>query len=172
MSFEPNKHRGQNVNAMESEFFVDTDVQVVDADAQVVPEEPLASVDIDTEDHLSPESDALSWRKPSLVSKETWSMLARQFSPLLVPLPFAILVFLFTLPATLQGPPTHPSALVMSMLLLALVILQGTLLYLAGANDTLWLLSIASGYVLFVALGVGAVFSWVLALVILAALVV
>lgn len=181
MSFEQDEHRTQNVNAMGFEFFVDADAQVVDADphlvdarAQMVADEQLADAAIDTEDHLAPdtESDILHWRKPPLMSKETLGSLAQQFSPLLVPLPFAGLIFLLTLPATLQGPPNHPAPLVMGMLLLALAILQGTLLYFAGANKTLWLLDTIGGYALFIALGIGAAFGWVPALATLVALVV
>ena len=74
--------------------------------------------DIDTDDLLEPdtESDLLHWSRPPLLSKETLRTVARQLSPVLVPLPFALLVFLFTLPATLQGPPAHPSVLVTGML--------------------------------------------------------
>ncbi len=159
MSFEQDENRAQDANALEFEFFVDADAHVVEADQF---EDAL----IDTEDHLSPdtESDVLHWSKPSLISKETLGTIARQFSPLLVPLPFASLVFLFTLPATLLGPPDHPALPVMGILLLALAILQGTLLYFAGASDTLWLLYTVCGYALFVTLGVGAAFGWTPAL--------
>lgn len=116
--------------------------------------------DIDTDNLPEPDttSDLLSWSRAPLLSKETLRTVARQLSPVLVPLPFALLVFLFTLPATLQGPPAHPSVPVMGMLLLALTILQGTLLYFAGSNDTLWLLYIACGYALFIVAGAFAVF--------------
>jgi hypothetical protein len=129
--------------------------------------------DIDTDDLLEPdtESDLLHWGRPPLLSKETLRTVARQLSPVLVPLPFALLVFLFTLPATLQGPPAHPSVLVTGMLLLALTILQGTLLYFAGSNDTLWMLYIACGYALFIVAGVFAAFGPTTALVALGVLI-
>jgi hypothetical protein len=129
--------------------------------------------DIDTDDLLEPdtESDLLHWSRPPLLSKETLRTVARQLSPVIVPLPFALLVFLFTLPATLQGPPAHPSVLVTGMLLLALTILQGTLLYFAGSNDTLWMLYIACGYALFIVAGVFAVFGPTTALVALGVLI-
>jgi regulator of protease activity HflC (stomatin/prohibitin superfamily) len=116
--------------------------------------------EIDTDDLPEPDttSDLLPWNRAPLLSKETLRTVARQFSPVLVPLPFALLVFLFTLPATFQGPPAHPSVLVMGTLLVALTILQGALLYFAGSNDTLWILYIAGGYALFIVLGVFAVF--------------
>ncbi|HEX4715244.1 MAG TPA: SPFH domain-containing protein [Ktedonobacteraceae bacterium] len=127
----------------------------------------------DTDNLLTPdtESDLLQWTRPALVSKETLGTFARQFSPVLIPLPFALLVFLFTLPATLQGPPAHPSLLVMGILLLALMILQGTLLYFAGSNDTLWLLYIALGYALFIIGGVFGVLGPMAALITLGVLV-
>lgn len=111
---------------------------------------------IDTDDLLTPdtESDLLQWTRPAFISKETLGPFARQFSPVLVPLPFALLIFLATLPATLQGPPAHPSVLVTGILLLALTILQGTLLYFAGSNDTLWMLYVACGYALFIMCGI------------------
>ena len=142
--------------------------------ASMLPDEddrPLAE-DIDTDD-LEPdtESDLLQWSRPPLLSKETLRTVARQLSPVLVPLPFALLVFLFTLPATLQGPPAHPSVLVTGILLLALTILQGTLLYFAGSNDTLWMVYIACGYALFIVAGVFAVFGPMTALVTLGVLI-
>lgn len=168
MSFESEELRTQQTNAMEFAASVNAEAPViVDADAAVRTGQPFVEADIDTEDHLAPdtESDILySEDRPSLISKETLGAFVRQFSPLLVPVPFALLIFLFTLPATLQGPPAHPSSLVMGVLLLAATILQGTLLYIAGASDVFWFLSVVGGYVLFVALGVGAVFGLVPAL--------
>lgn len=176
MSFEQDE---QQANTMEFAIpvnaaqMVDADVQIVTEDQQAMAEDPFVEEGVDTEDHLSPdtESDMLQWSKPPLLGKDTLNSIIRQFSPLLVPLPFAILVFLFTLPATLQGPPDHPAPAVMGLLLLALAILQGTLLYFAGSNDTLWVLCTVSGYVLFVTLGVGATFGWMLALILLIVLV-
>lgn len=174
MSFEHYEQRAHEPNAQQFEYYIETDAQVVDTDAQILEDEPLEDADViseedaqivpdieaETDEYLAPdtESDLLSRRAPSLLGKETLLTLARQLSPLLVPLPFAALVFLFTLPATLQGPPAHPSPLIMGILLVALAILQGTLLYFAGENDTLWLLSTIGGYALFVTLGIGAVF--------------
>ena len=152
MSFEQEENRAQQMNAMEFEFIVDTD-------AQIIEDEPFVDASVETDEHLSPDTESdLHWRKPALISKETLGTFARQLSFLLVPLPFAALVFLFTLPATLQGPPAHPAPLVMGLLLAALAILQGTLLYFAGDNDTFWLLSTVGGYALFVTLGIGAAF--------------
>lgn len=167
MSSDQDTNRAVWQDAGEMEFSANTGTQSTGDDQ-------LAAETIDTDDLDTPdtESDLLHWTRQPLISKETLGTVARQFSPLLIPLPFALLVFLFTLPATLQGPPGHPSTLVMGMLLLALTILQGTLLYFAGSNDTLWLLSIMCGYALFIVAGVFAVFGITTALVSLGILVV
>lgn len=81
----------------------------------------------------------------------------RRFSPLLVPLPFAILIFLFTLPFALRGQSYLPP-LPLGVLLIALVVMQGTLLYYAGSNDTYWTLFAIIGYALFLVVGTLAIF--------------
>lgn len=138
-----------------------------DVDDQFVDEE------LDTDDLLEPdtESDLLQWTKPPLVSKETLGTLGRQLAFILIPIPFALLVFGITLPATLQGLPAHhPSVLIMAILLLAITILQSTLLYFAGSNDTLLTLYILGGYALFILAGVFAAFGPLAALIALAVL--
>lgn len=130
--------------------------------------EQLVDDAINTDDLVAPdtESDLLQWSSPPpLVSKETLGTFWRQFTPILVPLPFGLLVFLATLPATMQGMAAqHPSVLIMAILLLALMVLQGTLLYFAGSNDTLLTLYIVGGYTLFIVAGVFAAFGVVPAL--------
>ncbi len=81
----------------------------------------------------------------------------RRFSPVLVPLPFAILIFLFTLPFALRGLAFLP-LLPLGVLLIALVVMQGTLLYYAGTNDTYWTLFVIIGYALFLVVGTLAIF--------------
>src|SRR6266487_5403747 len=81
----------------------------------------------------------------------------RRFSPVLVPLPFAILIFLFTLPFALRGQAFLP-LLPLGVLLIALVVMQGTLLYYAGSNDTYWTLCVIIGYALFLVVGTLAIF--------------
>ena len=81
----------------------------------------------------------------------------RRFSPILVPLPFAILIFLFTLPFALRGLATLP-LLPLAVLLIALVVMQGTMLYYAGSNDTYWTLFVIIGYALFLVVGTLAIF--------------
>jgi len=127
----------------------------------------------DTDDLLTPdtESDLLQWTRQPLVSKETLGTLARQLSPVLVPLPFAVIVFFLSRLLSFPGPAFLP-ALATGILLLALAILQGTLLYFAGSNDTIWLLYIAGGYALFLLAGVFAAFGVVASLVTLGLLLV
>src|SRR5260370_6680450 len=89
--------------------------------------------------------------------------LARRFSPVVVLLAIAVLVFHFTLPVALRVQayvPVRP----MGVLLIALVVMQGTLLYyadsndIAGPNDMLWTLYVIIGYVLFLLVGTLAIF--------------
>ncbi len=98
--------------------------------------------------------------------KDRFSQIVRRFSPVLVPLPFAILIFLFTLPFTLRGQSYLPP-LPLAVLLIALVIMQGTLLYYAGSNDTYWTLFVIIGYALFLVVGTLAIFGFVASLILL-----
>jgi regulator of protease activity HflC (stomatin/prohibitin superfamily) len=96
---------------------------------------------------------------------------ARRFSPVLVPLPFAVLIFLFSLPFALRGQTAIP-LLPLGILLIALVVMQGTLLYYAGSNDTYWILWVVIGYALFVVVGTLAIFGLGAALILLIVLLV
>jgi regulator of protease activity HflC (stomatin/prohibitin superfamily) len=98
--------------------------------------------------------------------KDRFSQIIRRFSPVLVPLPFAILIFLFTLPFTLKGQSYLPP-LPLAVLLIAIVIMQGTLLYYAGSNDTYWTLFVIIGYALFLVVGTLAIFGFVASLILL-----
>jgi SPFH domain/Band 7 family protein len=91
---------------------------------------------------------------------------ARRFSPVLVPLPFAILIFLFTLPFALRGQAFLP-LLPLGILLIALVVMQGTLLYYAGSSDAYWILFVIVGYALFLVVGTLAIFGFVASLILL-----
>jgi hypothetical protein len=146
------------------------DEQFVDEQfADQFEDEQLVDDAINTDDLVTPdtENDLLQWATPPpLVSKEALGTFWRQFAPILVPLPFGLLVFGATLPATLQGQATnHLSVLIMAILLIALMILQGTLLYFAGSNDTLMTLYIVGGYALFIVAGVFAAFGALSALI-------
>lgn len=103
------------------------------------------------------QDDSEEWEQYRFFSWATLGRLARQFSPVLVPLPFAILVFLITLPAFTRGTAALP-AIPFGIFLLALVVIQGVSLYYAGANDGLWLLFTILGYVAFLLLGAFALF--------------
>ncbi|HYX49980.1 MAG TPA: SPFH domain-containing protein, partial [Ktedonobacteraceae bacterium] len=111
-------------------------------------------------DEVEPPQDANS------SGKGRFSQIVRRFSPVLVPLPFAILIFLFTLPFTLKGQSYLPP-LPLAVLLIALVIMQGTLLYYAGSNDTYWTLFVIIGYALFLVVGTLAIFGFVASLILL-----
>jgi SPFH domain / Band 7 family len=95
--------------------------------------------------------------------------LARQLSPVLVPLPFAALIFLFTLPFALRGQTFLP-LLPLGVLLIALVVMQGTLLYYAGSNDAYWILCVIIGYAIFLLVGTMAIFGFGISLVLLVVL--
>jgi regulator of protease activity HflC (stomatin/prohibitin superfamily) len=94
---------------------------------------------------------ATSQNQPLNTSSPSLSKLgnfARRFSPVLVPLPFAILIFLFSLPFV-----SRAQIVPLVVLLLALAVMQGTLLYYAGSNDTYWILWLIIGYALFIVVG-------------------
>ncbi len=103
------------------------------------------------------ETDEEEWVKQPLFSRDSLRRLARQLSPVLVPLPFALLIFLFSLPAELKNQP-HLPVVVLAIVLLALVVMQGTALYYAGSNDNLWTLYTILGYALFLLVGAFALF--------------
>ena len=102
-------------------------------------------------------ADDEEWDKPSLFSRDSLRQWARQLSPVLVPLPFALLIFLFSLPADLRSQPHIPIVL-LAIVLLALVVIQGTALYYAGSNDSLWTLYTVLGYAVFLLVGAFALF--------------
>lgn len=107
----------------------------------------------------APEADEEEWVKQPLFSRDSLRRLARQLSPVLVPLPFALLIFLFSLPTELKSQPQpHLPVVVLVIVLLALVVMQGTALYYAGSNDTQWTLYTILGYALFLLVGAFALF--------------
>lgn len=114
-------------------------------------------------------ADDEEWGKPSLFSRDSLRQLARQLSPVLVPLPFALLVFLFSLPADLRSQP-HIPVVLLAIVLLALVVIQGTALYYAGSNDSLWTLYTVLGYAVFLLVGAFALFGMAGALLLFAIL--
>src|SRR5260370_1693252 len=116
------------------------------------------------EEQVTPKPPPTGGQNTGTANRQRLGKLARRFSPVLVPLPFAVLVFLFTLPVALRGQAYLP-LLPMGVLLIALVVMQGTLLYyadsndIAGPNDMLWTLYVIIGYVLFLLVGTLAIFA-------------
>ena len=76
----------------------------------------------------------------------------QELSPVLAPIPFAIVIFLFSLLANARGI-YYITPLPLGLILLALVVIQGTCLYYAGNQTTPWMLSLIGGYVVFVLVG-------------------
>ncbi|HEX7736587.1 MAG TPA: SPFH domain-containing protein [Ktedonobacteraceae bacterium] len=137
--------------------------------------EQLVDEPINTDDLVAPdtESDLLPWPgSPPLAGKEIGATFWRQLIPPGVPLLSGLLVFLATLPATLQGLPEHPSLLIMIPLLLVLMIVEGLLLSFAGSNDTLMTLYVVGGSIVFIGAGVFAGFGFMPALITFGVLVV
>ncbi len=97
-------------------------------------------------------------KKPSFFTLESLRNFGRLFSPVLIPLPFALFVFIVTYVATYRMSSPGLQTLPLAILLLALAILQGTMLYYAGSNDDLWLLCLIFGYTLFLLVGTFAIF--------------
>src|SRR5256885_13639940 len=98
--------------------------------------------------------------EPLLTRTEALRNFGQQISPILVPLLFAGLTFLFIVPLARSGhfylPANRlwPTALV----LIALAVVQGMLLYYAGSNNIYWSLGIVGGFLLFLLVGCFAVF--------------
>lgn len=134
---------------------------------------------IDTDDledlATDTESDLLQWTQQPLVNGESVKNFARQLSPLLIPLPFAAVIFCLDFALASRQIAFFPPV-ISAIMLLALAIFQGTLLFIAGSNDTLWLLYIALGYALLIlggvlaALGFGPTLLTLLGLLVVAAL--
>ena len=113
----------------------------------------------ESQEQLPPDSQAYpqleggeDFSDPSPSSWEGLQSIGRQFSFVIVPLLFAIVICIITLPFTLVET-ARVSFLPMIFLLVALAVAQGTMLYYAGSNDSLWLLSVMGGFCLFVLLG-------------------
>src|SRR5947209_16237062 len=81
-----------------------------------------------------------SWETAPSSPMETVWHFARQFSPVLVPLLFAIVTFIFVTPLILSQKSFLPpgSIIPFTLLLIALAAVQCVLMYYAGSNDGLW----------------------------------
>lgn len=114
----------------------------------------MPSEDFAMDESLEPEPE------PFLTRSEAIRNFGQQISPILVPLLFGGLTFLFILPLArtghfyLQADRLWPVALI----LVALAVLQGMLLYYAGSNNVYWSLGIVGGFCLFLLVGCFAVF--------------
>ncbi|HEV2580574.1 MAG TPA: hypothetical protein VGT44_06940, partial [Ktedonobacteraceae bacterium] len=95
---------------------------------------------------------ANSWDVSQDDDTSAFTNIWRQLSWIIVPIPFAIIIFLFAMLASSRGI-ANLAPLPLAIILLALVVIQGTFLYYAGNNDTLWTLSIVGGYLLFLLVG-------------------
>src|SRR5690242_6285259 len=81
----------------------------------------------------------------------------RRFSPVLVPLPFALLIYLLALPFMLQGH-AYLRPIPLLVLFSVLIVMQGIMLYYAGYNDAYWTIVVIIGYSLFIVFGTLAIF--------------
>ena len=122
------------------------------------PEEYEEEVSTDSQIYAQGE-DEEEFSNPAPLSSDGLQQIGRQFSFVLVPLLFALVICVITLPFTLPDTPArHISFLPMIFLLIALAVAEGTALYFAGPNDNVWLLVVSIGFGLFVLLGSYAVF--------------
>lgn len=151
---DPNKGGWDDMDD-EDEFFPPDDDD--EQDEQTPPPQAVARASRGASNHPQ----AQTWNSSSGTGSRMASLqqIGRQLSPILVPLPFAVLIFLFTLPADARGVSYLP-ALPLGIILLALVVIQGTFLYYAGSNDTLWMLYTIGGYALFLLVGAYALFGF------------
>jgi hypothetical protein len=97
----------------------------------------------------------------------------KQVSPFLLPLLCAGLTFLVLVPLALQGKAylSHAGLLPAALILLAIAILQGVMLYYAADHPVLWWLAFACGLALFLVAGSFALFGPLIALILLVLLV-
>nr|BBH93541.1 hypothetical protein KTA_17400 [Thermogemmatispora argillosa] len=104
---------------------------------------------------------------------ETLWLLLKQFSPVLLPLLFGTVTFLLLVPAALHGKAylSHAGLLPAALILLAIAILHGVMLYYAADNTVLWSLALACGVGLFLIAGSFALFGPLISLILLILLV-
>lgn len=123
-----------------------------------------------------PEADELMepQSEPLFTRFELLRQFGQQISPVLVPLLFGGLTFLFILPVALgnhfylRSDQLWPIALV----LIALAVLQGMLLYYAGSNNIYWTLAVIGGFILFLLVGCFALFGPIVTAILFAVLVI
>ncbi|MBE3568088.1 MAG: SPFH domain-containing protein [Thermogemmatispora sp.] len=105
---------------------------------------------------------------PSSRFERLWLVL-KQFSPLFLPLLFGSVTFLLLTPAALHGKAylSHAGLLPAALILLAIAILHGVMLYYAADNVVLWSLALACGVGLFLVAGSFALFGPLVSLILL-----
>jgi hypothetical protein len=143
--------RNVNENAYAAPHFADQQDQ-----ADIRPEtDPLTEYDVEEP------SDVLPTRLEVLLGH------MRQLSPVLAPLFFGGVTFLFILPfvltmraylSTIGSLPTGLILLAIGVVLLVFALAQGIMLYYAGPNDVLWSLGMVGGFALFLLTGCFAIF--------------
>ncbi|MDQ2715518.1 MAG: SPFH domain-containing protein [Chloroflexota bacterium] len=102
---------------------------------------------------------------------ESFLMLGRQVSPLVVPLLFGGLTFLLTFLPVLQGRAylSPVGLLPVVLVLVAIALIYSIMLYYAGANNVFWSLAMIGGFLLFVLAGCFIVFGPLAGLILLIA---
>jgi regulator of protease activity HflC (stomatin/prohibitin superfamily) len=100
---------------------------------------------------------------------EAFQQFGEHLFPLFIPLLFAGLTFLFILPLALRNQSYIHAAYLwpVSLVIVALAIVQGTVLFYADTNDVFWSLAIGGGFCLFVLLGTFTIFGPTAAIILL-----
>ncbi len=98
--------------------------------------------------------------EPFATKFEAFQEFGRHLLPVLIPLLLGGLTFLFVLPFALRNQAyVHADYLwIIGLIIVALAILQGTILAYTDINDVFWLLAIAVGFCLFALVGFFAIF--------------
>ncbi len=127
-------------------------------------QDEVEDVDSDQLASYAPDDDQDDQRTEQLAGEsprfETLKKMGRQIAPIVTPLLFGGITFIFLLPLLhtnrfyLHGNNLWPVGLV----IIAIVILQGMVLYYAGMNNVYWSLSIVGGFFLFLMIGCFALF--------------
>jgi regulator of protease activity HflC (stomatin/prohibitin superfamily) len=118
---------------------------------------------------LEPEGDTDPLDEVSSSRLEALWLLSRQLSPILLPLLFGGITFLLLVPAALRGSAylSHAGLFPAALILLAIAILHGVMLYYAGDHNVLWSLALVCGVALFLVAGAFAAFGPLVSLILL-----
>lgn len=167
---------------MPSDWEDNTDGRIEDEELHAIPPVQNQQSQIVMHPHIDQfpqdEDDVSTSSEPSLTRLEAaWGGM-RRFSPILAPLLFGGVTFLFILPFVLNmranlstsGLPVGLILLVVGFVLLAFAVGQGMMLYYAGGNDVFWSLGMICGFSLFLLTGCFVIFGLVPSLILLAVL--